>query len=800
MSAAARQVTIIVPVYRGLEEVRRCLESVLRHGTDSLVGHELLVIDDASPEPDVRAYVDRLSSETSPITIEVLRNEENLGFVKTCNRGIRHATGDVVLLNADTVVTEGWLDRMSTAAQGPDVATVTPLTNFGSICTLPLPVIAAFGLDGPAPRIDECATFVGELSLGHTPEVITGVGFCLYMTRSAIDACGLLDEETFGLGYGEEVDFCLRASSLGFRHLVEDGTFVYHQGGVSFGDRRAEGLKRSSELLHRRYPTFRATNAAERSDDPLRIPFIALEMGLVATQRDRPMVLQLLHSRPGELGGTEKHFWRLMESLFDEFDLMVLQPGESGSLLTAMWDLGDGVPSRHEMLVPGGRASGTVIDDPAAAAALETVLDMFDFDAVHIQNIVHHSLAPLAVLAHFEGPVSCSVRDLYLACPHHWLLYRNKQSCGIPEDLSYCARCLPETRNLDLDYLTTFRDTVSARLDAVDNWVFASQSAVDYFLRAYDVDPGRTKIIEHGAIIEHRRAVRAVDRSLIFDEPLRLAFVGIGWAKKGLPLVNELANSFADTDIELHHFGALRDPISPQVHQHGLYDNNVLPELLHRTGMQIVLLPGPFVETFGHVMTEALIAGLPVIGHRHGALGERIRRHEAGWTVDPEDAGGVKTLIEDLDRCRLEVLRATERAVEVELLSVGDTRDQYAELYRPGFVKATTPLTAPRRSMNETERLRRELRAMATLNRQLQVQLSEKGRKPVKKAARAAEPAAAPSSPSTMPSSPVLAAQARSMARQVRRARAAVAERGLLPTGREVSRRVIRRARSAARR
>ncbi len=68
------------------------------------------------------------------------------------------------------------------------------------------------------------------------PEVITGVGFCMYVTRRALDRCGPFDEDTFGRGYGEEVDFCLRASRLGLRHLVEDSTYVHHHGGVSFGD------------------------------------------------------------------------------------------------------------------------------------------------------------------------------------------------------------------------------------------------------------------------------------------------------------------------------------------------------------------------------------------------------------------------------------------------------------------------------------------------------------------------------------------------------------------------------------
>ncbi|MEJ7582485.1 MAG: glycosyltransferase [Acidimicrobiales bacterium] len=493
----------------------------------------------------------------------------------------------------------------------------------------------------------------------------------------------------------------------------------------------------------------------------------------------RHHVLQVLHSRPGELGGTEKHFWRLMQAMSGEFDFAVFQPCASGFLLSTLWSSGTGPSTKLEFLIPGEPGRTAAVDDPAAASALETVLDMFDFDAVHLQNIVHHSLAPLAVLADFDGPVSCSVRDLYLACPHHWLLYRNEQSCGIPEDLTLCARCLPETRHLDLAYLEAFRETARSRLDTIDHWVFASQSAVDFLLRVYDLDPDRIEIIEHGAIIDVERAPRALDRSLVLDEPLRLAFVGIGWAKKGLPVVNELAERLAGTTIELHHFGELRDSISPSVHAHGPYDNEMLPELLHRAGIQVVLLPGPFVETFGHVMTEALIAGLPVIGSRHGALGERIRKHQVGWTIDSEDLSGTRALIENLDRCRLELLRATQRVAQIDVQSVASTVARYAALYRSETVGVSSVAGADREiRRSDNERLRRELKAVATMNRRLEGQLSKL---------------------SGSPATPTRLAR-RVVPSLLRRARAAIVTRGFRAAGQEASRRVVRRTKRGIRR
>lgn len=680
----SRHVTVIVPVYRGRRDVERCLESVIAHAAATRVGFDLVVVDDASPEPAVSALLDTFAAREHAVPVRLLRNDSNRGFVASCNRALRDTTGDVVLLNSDTVVTAGWLDRLHAAATSTDdVATVTPLTNSGSICTLPRSIIAAFGLETADPRVDECAAFVARTSLGLRPEVISGVGFCMYTTRDALDATGLLDEDTFGLGYGEEVDFCLRATRLGFRHLAEDSTFVYHRGFVSFGAQRDERRSNSSALLHDRYRFFHDANSQERSRDPLRVPFAALELGLTERRPDRPHVLHVLHSPPSEVGGTEKHLRVLMESLLDRFDFSVLFPLESGFGLRTCWDVGVGDPVEHEFLLPGAARRVTATDDEVAGAAIETALEMFDFDAVHLQNLIGHSLAPLRVLAGWKGPVVCSVRDLYLACPNHSLLYRNVDPCGIPDDLAMCARCLPETRGMTVDELVDFRRTVETNLHRVDHWVFASRSAADYFLRAYDVDEHRIEIIEHGAIIDIDTAARDVDAELVLTEPLRVAFVGLGWAKKGLDVVNRLADAVAGTSIEVHHFGELRERASPQLQVHGPYDNELLPWLLQRAGIHIVLLPGPYAETFGHVMTESLVAGRPVVGAGYGALGERIRNLGAGWTIDPSDPDALIALVRNLDRCRDEVLRATRRARAVALHPVAATAPAYAALYEP---------------------------------------------------------------------------------------------------------------------
>jgi glycosyltransferase involved in cell wall biosynthesis len=359
--------------------------------------------------------------------------------------------------------------------------------------------------------------------------------------------------------------------------------------------------------------------------------------------------------------------------------------------LRALWNIA-GERVEQEFLLPGAANQVTDMYDEVARAALVAALDLFAFDAVHVHNLIGFSLAPLDALRDFPGPVAVSVHDLFLACPNFSLLYKKSDPCGIPEDLSVCQRCLedvaaspmpgsPPMPNLSVDYLNAFRSKVDSRLDAVDHWVFASQSAADYFLRVYEPDPDRIEIIEHGSVIRLGRRPAVPDEQLLFEEPLRVAFVGLGWSKKGLDAANELAEAFCDSAVEIHHFGNLKQPASPELRAHGPYDNEFLPDLLHRAGIQVVLLPGPYAETFGIVMSEALAAGIPVIGATYGALGERIRGLGAGWTIDPTDPEGIRVLIARLDRARDELMRVTRQVLAVPLETVADTAHRYAALY-----------------------------------------------------------------------------------------------------------------------
>lgn len=175
-------VDVIVPVYGGLQETQECIESAI---STLPSWAELIVINDASPEPEL---TDWLRNRAKDKKFKLLENENNLGFVATVNRGMKlHSKRDVLLLNSDVEVANNWLERIYDAAYSRErVGSVTPFSNNATICSFPNfcednEIFA--GMDVQA-LDDEFETYGKENNLVEIP---TGVGFCMYIRRDCLN-------------------------------------------------------------------------------------------------------------------------------------------------------------------------------------------------------------------------------------------------------------------------------------------------------------------------------------------------------------------------------------------------------------------------------------------------------------------------------------------------------------------------------------------------------------------------------------------------------------------------------------
>jgi len=280
--AQRKPVDIIIPVYLGHAAVRACIDSVSASLAHNKTRAEIVVIDDASPEPALSAWLDDLAQQGR---ITLLRNSYNLGFIETVNRGLRlHADRDVMLLNADTFVHGDWIDRLRTSLYSAnDVASVTPWSNNGEITSFPMIAEAArTPRPDQAEEIDRIAAALHREGHLQDHELPACCGFAMMIRRSVLERIGLLDGVALIRGYGEEVDWCLRARAAGYRHLAATGVFIAHTGTVSFRFEKRLRVKQNRAVIARRYPDYHPEYHAFVKQDPLRAArktlFAALEL------------------------------------------------------------------------------------------------------------------------------------------------------------------------------------------------------------------------------------------------------------------------------------------------------------------------------------------------------------------------------------------------------------------------------------------------------------------------------------------------------------------------------------------
>lgn len=247
-SETGPSVDIVIPVHNEWHVLRPCLESL--DAFTEYPNGRILILDDGS-DSFVRGRIDEWANAEHRLPVEVKRNPTALGFVKNANRGFRETTGDMVLLlNSDTVVTPAWLSRLVSAmSAGPRIACVMPMSNQCSFHSVEIPM---------GWNIFQYSADLGRRMRRTGFDAVTVGGFCLLIRREALEDVGLYDE-VFGLGYGEESDWCMRARSRGWIVAGTEDTFVYHRGKVSFKGYKDETFKQGN------YQTFMSRWAAEYS-------------------------------------------------------------------------------------------------------------------------------------------------------------------------------------------------------------------------------------------------------------------------------------------------------------------------------------------------------------------------------------------------------------------------------------------------------------------------------------------------------------------------------------------------------
>jgi len=644
-------VDIIVPVFGAADELRDCVASVGRE-TD-LTRHRLLLVIDGPQEDAVESVIDGFANAC------VVRNDRRLGFVGAVNRGMRESTSDVVLLNSDTIVTPRWIEKLVDAAYSSgDVATVTPLSNHATLCSVPQPFeenLQPTGFDAAS-----FAKVVEDASTRSYPRLPTGVGVCLYIRRALIDDIGLFDAKHFGLGYGEENDFCMRALARGWLHVADDATFIFHAGHRSFGASRQKLERRARATLRRLHPRYMATIAVFMRADPLAPVRARIRTAPGAKGSPRRRIAHLVHGWPPfRHAGTELYAYWLarQQKATDDVSVYVRASDPSRADGEAVELFDDGV--RVRLITNNFTARDpfrrNAIRDRLVERDFERFLKQEQPDLLHIHHLAGHAFSLAKVARRLGIPIVLQIQDWWFLCARVNLLDRDGNRCSGPA-AEKCARCVTLTKVAPAAVTNRVmhaarRSAARSAISACDVFVSGSNAIRDDYVRAGAIPPDKPfHVIPYGidVIAPHERRPPA-------QRPIRFGFVGSIAPHKGVHIGFDAMAGIDPSKASLHVWGdatAFPDYVRDlrRSSANVIFEGTFAEEDKARVfaAMDVLLVPSIGLESFGLAAREAMACGVPVIASEGGALSEMFDGDECGALFPAGDAATLNRLLRRL--------------------------------------------------------------------------------------------------------------------------------------------------------
>jgi O-antigen biosynthesis protein len=680
-----KPVTVIVPIYNAFEELTQLLNILDRTLGYNSLNIRFVFANDASPDPKIARLL-RTHRFVKRRYVTTFENKKNLGFVRTVNRCLqmRDQFDDILLLNSDVLLRGSSIKILQEVAHRYSiVGSVTPLTNNGTIASL-------FNWPSGGPHQlglsyeETCEIVEGSRISTPTISAPVGVGFCMYITATALAAVGPLDAAAFKRGYGEEEDWCYRASAKGFIHLITPETYVEHKGTRSFSiEEKRQRIDKGQKILKERYPDYLSNFRRYIERDPMQSCRAGIILNLTAAALNRTkkkLATFVLHNDPEFFAGSIEATVRHQTKKFLEHDdvdvFQVFAVAQSENWAFRYYQSGSTKPGYT-----------ITVDQDQLFAPLAKILQASDL--LHLHHWIRlPEIAKSVIKASKCGQKIATLHDYFALCDMPQLINSADRYCALPSDVKDCLKCAKnrgsasgtdEYRLEQALFLSTFdrilvpseaaRDVVRTGFGTAAQWMPDNKRLFHNLARRIDIYENPIFFAEHiSSDVMNARAKS--DAEVIFLGGLSPA--------KGAVLVERVADFLKEKQIRAEIWGATSSfNLNEDLPVRGYKSSNDLLALAAKKKNFIVAMPSIWPETFSYTLYEAtLILRAPVVVGPFGNPARVVKKFGLGAVMKDATPAALKSAILEVRGKSAEYRENVERFRAAMLNEINEIRSK----------------------------------------------------------------------------------------------------------------------------
>ncbi|HPW65744.1 MAG TPA: glycosyltransferase [Salinivirgaceae bacterium] len=330
--------------------------------------------------------------------------------------------------------------------------------------------------------------------------------------------------------------------------------------------------------------------------------------------------------------------------------------------------------------------------DKERSSALEDIYEQFNISLVHVRVLLGTGVGIVDFFKENEAPVVFSFHDFSAVCPNIQLICEGKfcegncLSVKSETDCRYSKSWFGNLGQLRPAFRNKWSEMVTNSLSKCDRYIVTSLFTKEIVLKNYpSFESSKFKLIEHGRDFpkKYNFSTKPNER-----EKIDVVFFGALNEPKGTSLALDIMkhNNAVGGKIVMHVIGEVvginnEYKNTPNIVMYGRYKREELYKYFEKIKPSFTLLPSICHEAFSHTLTESWAFGVPPIVSTYGALGERVEREQAGWTLEPVDAKLWYDKIIELSKNIEEYNSKLNKVLNLKFKTVEQMANEYLAVY-----------------------------------------------------------------------------------------------------------------------